>query len=236
MMGFYDARCMVSGVSLKGTDAALILLEQAGDAYRPIALAITGNYNRLGCIDGIDEDDNTDLILEYFLAGLRSGEFVAVEYPQENGFTPIEGIENLLNCFERNINDFPTSAVLGGRPIVFALICRAVWTALARSGPTSEAAPEQLFAQLFNSVPVAEEMYREKLSGVTRHLRELSAVADFMGRSGLVWRQADDVSQHYREEIRQYLDEARQSFRDSPVILDALKDYQDEVSDLLTDD
>ena len=233
-MGFFDARCMVSGVSLKGSSAALVLLEQIADAYRPIALAITGTYNRLGCIDNIQEDDNTDLILNFFLEKLNSGEFVAkAHYFEPKGRS---SIEHLLHSFERNINDYPTAAVLGGRPIVFALICKTVWDTLARAGPTSGGSPEQWFGQLFKDVFIAEGIYRGKLPSVSRHLRELHAVADFLGRRGLAWRPADDVSQHYPEEMRQYLDEARQAFHDSDVILEALKDYEDEVSDLLTDD
>ena len=97
-MGFYDCRCMVSGVSLKGADAALVLLQQAGEAYRPIALAIVGNYNRLGSIDGIEEDANTKLVLEYFLGKLRSGAFaVDVDYFQGLDCYPIEdGIPDMV--------------------------------------------------------------------------------------------------------------------------------------------
>jgi len=62
-MGFYDCRCMATGVSLKGADAALVLLHRAAGEYAPISLAIKGNYNRLGAIDGVDEDANTRLVL-----------------------------------------------------------------------------------------------------------------------------------------------------------------------------
>ena len=109
---------MVSGVSLKGANASLVLLEQTGEVYRPIALAITGNYNRLGSIDGIKEDANTKLVLRYFLGKLRSSEFaVDADYFRGHGCYPIKNIEQLLACFERNINDFPNAAVLNGRPV-----------------------------------------------------------------------------------------------------------------------
>ena len=41
VMGFYDCRCMLTGLALDG-DATLVMLRRAGDAYRPIALGIAG--------------------------------------------------------------------------------------------------------------------------------------------------------------------------------------------------
>src|SRR5262245_3985750 len=89
-MGMYDGRCMVSCVSLKGADAALVLLQQSGDAFHPMELAITGNYNRLGSIDGL-EDANTQLVFDYFQRKLASGEFVVdVDYLSGHEFYPID--------------------------------------------------------------------------------------------------------------------------------------------------
>src|SRR5262245_36531671 len=105
-MGFYDCRCMATGVSLKGADAALVLLQQAAGQYAPVALAIKGNYDRLGSIDGIEEDANTRLVLRFFLGGLQSGAFRV----EEDSLTadecfPIRTVEDLLHGFERNMND-----------------------------------------------------------------------------------------------------------------------------------
>jgi hypothetical protein len=234
-MGYYDCRCLVSGVSLKGADAVLVLLHQAGEAYRPIACAITGNYNRLGSIDGIEEDANTELILDFFLGKLQSGAFVVdTEYLGGHNCYPIQDVEQLLTGFERNINDYPRAAVLEGIPVVFALVCKAVWDGLARA-PTP-GTPATWFQELFKSVPVAEEMYGGRREAVSGHLRELAAVSRFLAGRGLVWRSADNPGQDYPEEMRQYLAEARQTFRDSAVMLDALKQYEGEVGGLLGDE
>jgi hypothetical protein len=236
-MGLYDCRCMVSGVSLKGADAALVLLQQAGDSYHPIALAIKGNYNRQGSIDGIRQDANTDLVLKYFLARLKEGRFVvAADYFRTHGCYPIKGIERLLTCFERNINDYYNAAVLDGQRVVFALICRAVWDALARAGPPAREPASARFRRLFGAVAVAEEIYQGSLAEVSKQLKELSAVSNFLADRGPGWRPADNPGQHYPEEMRQYLAEARQTFSGSAVILDGLKGYEREVSDLLQDD
>jgi hypothetical protein len=73
-MGFYDCRCMVTGLTLEG-DATLVVLRQAGDAYQPITLGIAGSYDRYGSIDGVEEDVNTGLVFSYFLDRRRDGRF-----------------------------------------------------------------------------------------------------------------------------------------------------------------
>src|ERR1700722_14596538 len=105
-MGFYDCRCMATGVSLKGADAALVLLEPLAVGYTPTALAFKGNYDRLGSIDGVKEDANTRLVLRYFLDVLLSRAFtVDEEYLAVSKRFPIRTIEDLLFGFERNMND-----------------------------------------------------------------------------------------------------------------------------------
>jgi hypothetical protein len=235
-MGLYDCRCMVTGVSLKASDAALVLLQQKGKTYHPIALAIQGTYNRLGSIDNIDEDENTELIWNYFEAKSHGDEFVTeTRYLEICECWPMKGIEDLLTCFERNINDHKKAAVLHGQPVVFALICQTIWKSLARS-PVAKKSATQLFAHLFADVPAATEIYRDNLTEVSTQLKELSAVSDFLTSRKLAWKPADNPGQDYAEEMRQYLAEARETFRDSAVVLDALKHYESEVSEMLTDD
>jgi hypothetical protein len=235
-MGFYDCRCMVSGVSLKGADCALVLLEEVGRGHRPVALAITGNYNRLGSIDGIDEDDNTELVLRYFLDRLKSGEFVVDEDYCGPDHYPITDVEGLLWAFERNQNDDPTVALLGGRPIKFALISRAVWNAIARAHRPDQGTPEGHFQELFAGVPIAEQTYRGRLEDVSQHLPELSAVNAFLTVRQIRWSPPKDLDQHYTEEMRKYLAAARRKFRDSSELLQGLDAYKREVGDLLDDD
>jgi hypothetical protein len=233
-MGFYDCRCMATGVSLKGADATLVLLQQAGAVHHPIALPVKGAYNRSGSLDGIAEDANTALILAYFLDKLRRGEFVVdPEYLRLHKSFPIENVEQLLSGFERNINDNPRAAVLNGRPVVFALIACNVWAAVAAAAPPPSAPAATVFQRLFKGVPAAEGIYRGKLANVTRHLQELAGVHQFLAGRGLTWRPAEDPSQHDPGEMRAYLEAARQAFRDSPPVLQGLKQYEAEVAELL---
>jgi hypothetical protein len=228
---------MITGVSLKGANTALVLLQQTSDAYHPIALAITGDYNRLGCIDSIAEDANTELVLSYFLQKHASGELVVdAAYLRLHDFYPITDLERLLACFERNMNDNPSAAVLNGQPLVFALICRVVWDALARSLSVDRSSLTNHFQDVFKDDPVAEEIYRGNLTKTSEQLSEFVAVSDFLAARRIAWKPADDPGQDYPEEMRQYLKEAKQTFRDSAVVLEALQNYEGEVGDLLQDE
>jgi hypothetical protein len=234
-MGFYDERCMVTGVSLKGAGAVLVLLLQAERDYHPIALGIKGSYNRLGSIDSIAEDANTQLVLDYFLARLEDGAFVVdADYLASHQFYPFDDIERLLGAFERNIND-GGDAVLAGQPPVFALVSWTIWETLAAEQPPSAIPCEALFQQVFEKSPVAAAIYEGKLQEVTGPLRELATVSAFLRQRHLVWKPADDGSQDYADDMRNYLAEARRVFADCPVILEALSAYEEEVADLLED-
>jgi hypothetical protein len=230
-MGFYDYRCMISGVSLKGADAALVLLEEYRRAHRPIALAITGNYNRLGSIDGIDEDANTELVFGYFDERLKAGDLVVFEPELKHGGW--SGIEAMLAIVERNVTESPNTFLLAGRSVFFALICRAVWKAVVAAHPPKDEAASELFARLFEGVEVAERIYSGNLTRVRKGLRELAAVNDFLAERGIRWKPPRDAGQHYDDDMRRYLGNARRKFHDCPEVLKGLREYEGEVRELL---
>jgi hypothetical protein len=235
-VGLYDCRCMITGVSLKGADATLVLLQQLAGQYVPLALAIKGNYNRLGSIDGIDEDANTRLVLQYFLESLRSGAFIVdEEYVRGHRCFPIRTIEALLQGFERNMNDGAGRAILNGQSVVFALIARAVWDTITQAAPPSIESVQTLSKRLFGASPVGSGIYAASLGAVPGQISELAAVDWFLTSRGLLWQPSEATGQDHPEEMRQYLDEARRAFSDSPTILAALRGYEHEVGDLLKD-
>jgi hypothetical protein len=236
-MGFYDCQCMATGVSLKGADAACVLLQQAAGQYVPVALAIKGNYNRLGSIDGVEEDANTRLVLRYFMEGFRSGAFrVNEDYLEGHECFPIRTIEDLLQGFERNMNDDPGQAVLHGQPVVFALIARAVWDTIAQAGPPLVGSVTAEFQRLFETASVGARIYAGSLGEVLGHVGELAAVDSFLMSRGLSWRPSEATGQDYREQTRQYLRAARRNFSDSETIMAALRRYEEEVGELLEEE
>jgi hypothetical protein len=228
---------MVTGVSLKGADTVLVPLRQSADKYVPLMLAFKGNYNRLGSIDGIGEDANTRLVMNFFLEKLRTGEFtVEEESLRSSDCFPIKTIDDLVQGFERNINDGAGSSVLNGESVVFALIARAIWDGIARAAPTRAESIPTLFERLFEASPAASQIYAGRLEAVTAHIRELGAVDLFLTKRRLSWQVSEGMGQDSAGEMRQYLEEARQLFSDSPTILAALRDYEHEVGDLLKDE
>ena len=235
-MGFYDCRCIVTGVSLKGAQAALVLLQPMDAGYQPLALALKGSYNRLGAIDGIEQDANANLVWRFLRAQQESYALeLDKEYWRGLRFRPLQTLEEILAAFERNINDYGQTALLDGQPVVFALICRAVWEALARAQPPPEDSLDAQFHALFANIVAAQTIYQRNLSQVAPQLLELAAVNSFLVQRGLAWKPADEPGQDYAEEMRQYLAEARAAFSDAAVVLAALQAYEREVGDLLKD-
>lgn len=192
-MGLYDLRCMVTGLSLRGIDATLVVLRRSGEAYRPITLGIAGSYDRYGGIDAVIEDVNTDLVLTHFLDRRRNGGFVLdTNHLKIDADSPVTDIEDLLWCFERNClclaYDFEDPvATLDGELVTFALIAQPVWNALAAVVAPSQESASAWFEGLFRDSSVAGQIYRERLADVSEHVRELYAVSDFMTMHGLTW-------------------------------------------------
>lgn len=224
-MGFYDFRCMISGVSLKGCDAVLVVLcPEAGRGYAPITLGIKGSYNRFGSIDFIEEGLDTDLVLAYFTDRVGDGRLHLDPDHEDSYGKPPNDIEALLNYFERNVSDSSEehpAAALDGKRLFSALIARPIWEALATL-PT----PDATFPAPFNDI------YGHHLAAaLARHHRELLAVNDFTKSQDIAWapQQEEHIGeQHYAEEIMALLGTARQTFANTPVMLAALDIYAED--------
>lgn len=223
---------MVTGVSLKGADAALVLLQEGEVGFSPLSLAIKGAYNRLGSIDMIEEDENTRLVYGYFLRERQSGSFVTDgDYFRSYKRDPFDSVETLLHAFERNMND-GTVATLGGQPVVFALVSRAVWKVVAENAlPATEVSVNQTF----ESNPVSEQIYSAGTLAVREQLAEFISVQAWLTTHGIAWHPPSEWNQHYSDDVREYLVEARHRFADSELIQTALDEYEREVGDLLND-
>jgi len=232
-MGFYDTRCMVTGVSLKGADSALVLLQEGEAGFSPLSLAIKGTYNRLGSIDMIDEDENTRLVFEFFVRERQSGSFVTDDdYFRSYKHDPFDSVESLLHAFERNMND-GTVATLGGVPVVFSLVSRAVWEVVAGNAPPPAAVGVD---QAFGNSPIPEQIYPADVSAIGEQLVEFVTVRGWLAAHEIAWSPPSEWNQDYPDEMREYLAEARLRFPSSELIQAALDEYEHEVGDLLRDE
>ncbi|MFB7720053.1 hypothetical protein [Nocardia sp. NPDC056100] len=239
-MGFYDCNCMVTGVSLGPVDATAVVLRRQGAEYRPIALGIAGTYDRLGGIDGVEEDLNTELIVRYFVERHRAGRFFAENQVNDGEeFGAEVDIEGLLQLIERThlsfVDDFyAASTVLDGDVIAFALIAQPVWDAIVDGAPASDQSPEQRFHGVFGQASAAAEIYADRLTELAVPLHQLTAINDFVVAHGLRWAPPSEPAQRYPgdygsqhfEEVREFLDQAKKDYRDDPVALTGLAAYE----------
>jgi hypothetical protein len=224
---------MISGVSLKGASTLLVPLQEIDGALAPIALGIKGTYNRLGSIDGIEADANTAAVLKFFLGRLASGEFVVdADYLRREKLFPIATIEQLLQAFERNINDHSQAALLNRRPVVFALIGNSIWQSIVEA-ETLRILPLET---VLGSNSVATQIYGKGTYPVRDCVAELDCISNFLDSRNLLWQSAGDPAQHHFDDMQTFLNAAKEKFRDSEMLLAGLRRYESEVQDLLRKD
>ena len=208
---------MITGVSLRGVDAALVLLRRSGGGYFPISLAFFGESDRSGAIDVDEEDTNARLVTAYFAdrAVLRD----------QNGepYGELDGIQGLVWCVERSSlwfldNDLPLTAVLDGDPVFFALVARPVWDALAAGREAEDV--------------VASEIYRGHEAELAQQFGQLAAVDAALPELGLRWAPGGEPDQRYPTDLGaqygfgEFLPEARKDYAGVPVINAALDEYE----------
>lgn len=232
-MGFYDYRCGLTGVSLNGADTVLVpLLEGAGGKLEPLALALKGNYNRLGAIDGIHDDPANALLVEFFVSRLKTGGFaVDQEYLQGYGHYPVDNLDALVGALERNVTDYPKAAMLNGKSVKYALFSQIIWRVVAQRSPARAATLEEVLP----GSPMIH-IYAGHLDELTAQVAELASMKALMHARGIPWTSPEDPSQHYAEEMNGYIVAARSKFADSPMVLEGLLIYEHEVGEQLREE
>jgi hypothetical protein len=117
-MGFYECRCLITGISLREAKTVLVPIFPLNDGtYSPFALGIKGTYNRSGSIDSIEENIHTQLLLRYFIEKFTTGDYFIDDaylngasritscHPiitTENGYVVL-GVENLSIVFSAHL-------------------------------------------------------------------------------------------------------------------------------------
>jgi hypothetical protein len=220
-MGFFDNRCMISGLSLKSSETVLILLEKNGEDYSVISLPVTGQYNRVGAIDGIEENENTQSIEAFFAKKFNDEELELDkdEIPSREDIT----IEQLINGIERGVTMEYDSVVYKGKRIEFALIDKTIWDKIIAVGFSCKLNIEEH--------TVWKEIYPVKFSGYDELLNQLNNIQAFLELQNIKWYPPRDQSQHYEEEVTEYLEEARTKFSSEFFMLEAISEYESKLSE-----
>lgn len=263
-MGSYHCVCMVTGVSLRPSDAVAVLLRQSGGGtYAPIALPVFGAFDQMGGVDDIVEDANTALIVDFFVAQLDTGRFVANNYLVDEPNWPASGwhssvIDALIAVVERNTTMWrytgdhgdPAARPVVPRaplvtidtdPVVFALLARTTWDAIVGAAGELDGSTDTLLDDTFGGDIVAHQIYTGHLDAVEPAIREFAAVNDFVASHDLSWtppgagRYSGDYDQHSTEEMLAYLDRARADWRANPTIQSAIDRQTEPTMELIAD-
>lgn len=213
-----------------------------GRVCRPITLGVASAYNGYGVLEEIAEDRSTELLMAYCDARVADGRLVCDrDYRRQFGVPPRD-IESLLGYFERNFCDAPDerpALALDGRSIVYCMISRLVWDAVAAAHAPDRGTVESRFEELFGDSPVAAEIYRPALHDVAGGVRDLYAVDAFLRAQAIAW-STPDLEVHGAvypdEETREFVREARSRFATVPAVLDALDRYDAQQAALRDED
>lgn len=232
-MGFYDYRCSISGLSLMPSGAYLVLMEKLEDGYRPIALPVLGAYDRLGSIDMVEEDDHTRRLVAFAREAVDSGR-MTVDW-DEIGSESIDEVEELFRASERSSSQEYDALTLDGARIVHTLILDHVWEAFADPGRHAERSAGELLDEIFGSDSTAHALYGDG-SDMQASLAAMRGFQDFMDRIGATWTVRDDYEQHYSDELREYIDEARGRFADLPAMLAVIEAHEEDCQEIFDED
>ncbi|WP_204008666.1 hypothetical protein [Virgisporangium aurantiacum] len=233
-MGLYDTRCAVTGISLFTADTVMVGLDRDGDGHHPITLGIAGGYNGYGVIDEVVEDRNTELVMAYCLDRARDGQLVFDRHYKRDFGVPPRDIAALLGYFERNFcdsSDEQPALSLHGRPIVYCMMSKLVWDAVAGAFAPEQGTADVWFKELFGGSPIATAIYQPALPEVADQIRDMYAVDTFLRAHGIAWSTPDlDVhgAVYDDDETEAFVTGARSRFADVPAIQSALDRYVEE--------
>ncbi|NME68586.1 hypothetical protein [Flammeovirga aprica] len=212
-MGFFDTRCMISGLSLKLSETVAVFLIQQGDILQPISLPIFGTYNRLGTIDCVEENINTVIVLNFFKSKIASGD-IKVDW-DEVDFDQVDNIEQLFEIVERGVTQNYASVLFNNMKIGFALIDKFIWNSIITVQHKEEPFPFQgLMLDVYQQYNDLEELSRQ-----------FFYLEMFMKENQMSWSLPSDHEQHYDEEISEFLDLAYVKFMNNPVIMNGIESY-----------
>lgn len=246
-MSCRDFRCAFSGVSLLNAEVAVVLLQESGTIWVPVALPLFGVYEGLGTVGEVNDGPNADLILAWFQAGIEAGQvhvgFDALGIPPQ----PIDHIETLLSVVacsqlqgQGSVWTVSPSTQREGA-LGFALLSAHVAATLMEDEPTlrPEVQVEDLPQVVFDS-DLGHLIY-QPLRHQTHRLRckfglsmvGLAALSQGMSAHNRPWGPPGDGILLAESEPALWLAQAMVEFAESPSLIEALEDYAGQGEDEL---
>lgn len=224
-MGFYDYRCMVTGVSLLGAKTALFILRRGPEGFEPVALPIFGSYDRGGGVDGI-EDDFTSRRLPVVFNELVSAGGIVVDWERiGESPEPFRDAETLVRLLDRNCIEGDNEGITcEGAAISYSLVSAPIVRALFAS-PTAHHVAEPMTVVVSALEPAPTLYPATSPDEVMKATAALSRMRSWLRTRKLVWSPPSDPSQHDDEETGQYYADALKRFADDLVVLAGLRAY-----------
>lgn len=190
-MSVRDFRCAFSGVSLLGSEVAVVLIERVGERWRPLALPLFGLYEGACTVTEVSDGPNAEMILRALGDGGVDIDFKAMGLASG----PVEHIETFLDlvaCSQLHGDD---AVRVGRAPLGFALFSAHVAATLMNEEPQLPLATsvEDLAEVVFES-EFGRHIYRQ-LGAESHRLRckfglsmvGLLALDQHMTARGKVW-------------------------------------------------
>lgn len=232
-MGFFDFRCLASGLSLCGERAVAIWLLRDGEKFVPISLPVRGAYDRLGSVDGVKTDSNTARLLDAFESALAAKRLKLkgdAAWTWKND-SHVHGMERVLRVIERSTSQGEAS--LSGKELALTLVHERIYDAvvaatrapldvnttdlIALAFPHAEG--RRIYASVAEAPQTEREAMRRDLEGFIAFSRWLTARGE--------WNTAPTFhgvgEQHGDVETLRAFREARARFADLPWMLDAIE-------------
>jgi hypothetical protein len=224
-MGYFDYRCMISGLSLRSSRTALVLLEKLDNNYVPIGFPIFGQYNRLGAIDMILEDENANHILNFFQSRIKSGD-ININwqdiYWQGEPLSEIGNIGQLLAAVERGVTMQYDCVTFKGRRIIYSLIDYKIWDGLTFFE----------FENRMSGLVLSDtwkEIYKQQIPFYGNYIFEFKNVNDFLNKHNIKWVPPNNSGQYSEEEENDFLRQTKSKFIDEPLVMDGVSAYEKEL-------
>jgi hypothetical protein len=232
-VGFFDFRCPITRLSLRGMDAVHIaLVAVTPERWAPLTLPIRGNYDRLGSIDFIKPDGVTARFVDGFMRMIKAGRVRAPGASRElDAVLRAPGLEALLKLFARANTDSIGSVstfTLDGRALRQMLIHAGAFEALAPDVPTRAPGYEALEQQLLRAPidPLAREMFEEVIIGdddlrlrASVALTRIAALDAWLAAGDRSWAPGDEAHQSDHVLDHEYALAARRDLAAHPALV-----------------
>jgi hypothetical protein len=134
--------------------------EVTAGTWVPASLPVRGSYNRLGTVDMIERDFQTDLLASGFERALAAGRVVLApgvladwQRPRESRTVANEPIDRVLEAVECATTQAHNACMFDGRPLCHTLVQSAVYDAVVQATRDASASEEELDSLLASVLP-----------------------------------------------------------------------------------